>query len=113
MVNLVESMSLEKPTNGWFVPNCDREGSSVYLAAGKEAKERRIAVTVPLFSNPDTRKNALQVVHRWLNEVQFRKTQGYFHPFLSESRFAFIALQLLTPDGCSCLNFDPEMADGV
>ena len=95
MVNLVESMSLEKPTNGWFVPNCDREGSSVYLAAGKEAKERRIAVTVPLFSNPDTRKNALQVVHRWLNEVQFRKTQGYFHPFLSESRFAFIALQLL------------------
>ena len=69
MVNLVESMSLEKPTNGWFVPNCDREGSSVYLAAGKEAKERRIAVTVPLFSNPDTRKNALQVVHRWLNEV--------------------------------------------
>ena len=97
MVNLVESMSLEKPTNGWFVPNCDREGSSVYLAAGKEAKERRIAVTVPLFSNPDTRKNALQVVHRWLNEVQSRfwKTQGYFHPLLSESGFAFIALQLL------------------
>ena len=88
MVNLVESMSLEKPTNGWFVPNCDREGSGVYLAAGKEAKERRIAVTVPLFSNPDTRKNALQVVHRWLNEVQlqFWKTQGYFHPFFCQNQ---------------------------
>ena len=94
MVNLVESMSLEKPTNGWFVPNCDREGSSVYLAAGKEAKERRIAVTVPLFSNPDTRKNALQVVHRWLNEVRgtitILKDPRIFSTF-SESRFTFIA----------------------
>ena len=81
MVNLVESMSLEKPTNGWFVPNCDREGSSVYLAAGKEAKERRIAVTVPLFSNPDTRKNALQVVHRWLNEVRGTIAMGHRHFF--------------------------------
>ena len=103
MVNLVESMSLEKPTNGWFVPNCDREGSSVYLAAGKEAKERRIAVTVPLFSNPDTRKNALQVVHRWLNEVRgtiaILEGPRIFSSFLQNQYSAFIALQLLTPDG--------------
>ena len=42
---------------------------SVYLTADKETKDRRIAVSVPLFSNPETRKNVLQVVHRWLNEV--------------------------------------------
>ena len=104
MVNLVESMSLEKPTNGWFVPNCDREGSSVYLAAGKEAKERRIAVTVPLFSNPDTRKNALQVVHRWLNEVQSQlwKNSRIFSvsPFIVRIKirvYCFAAFK--TPDG--------------
>ena len=104
MVNLVESMSLEKPTNGWFVPNCDREGSSVYLAAGKEAKERRIAVTVPLFSNPDTRKNALQVVHRWLNEVQsqFWKNPRIFSvsPFIVGIKIRVYGFATFkTPDG--------------
>jgi hypothetical protein len=63
---LAEAMSLERPTNGWFVPNCavglaGRDG----LLSQQGATERR-SVRVPLLDDEDEDVNALQALNNWL-----------------------------------------------
>ncbi len=57
MLVLAESMSLEKPSNGWFIPNCD---DVPHWLGGEHAKERR-GVTVALLQEEEQKVNAMQV----------------------------------------------------
>ena len=58
MLALVEAMSLEKPENGWFVPNCGDGGVRALL--GEEGAEQRRSVRIQLFGGEGT-VNLLQV----------------------------------------------------
>jgi len=57
MLALAEAMSLEKPSNGWFIPNCDEEVPSFFDDA--HAKYRR-EVRVQLFGGKES-ANVMQV----------------------------------------------------
>jgi hypothetical protein len=57
MLALAEAISLYKPENGWFIPNCD---NVPFLLDGSYSKERR-TVTVPLLQEDQKMVNALQV----------------------------------------------------
>ena len=66
MLGVIQAMSDEKPENGWFIPNCGTDGASIFLSSddssGKNlAKEIRKNVRIPLFANPEEKKNVLQV----------------------------------------------------
>ena len=58
MLQLAETMSNDKPENGWFIPNCDEEKGTVFLDEANTAK--RQLTRVPLFSTGQD-KNVLQV----------------------------------------------------
>ena len=58
MLQLAETMSNDKPENGWFIPNCDDEKGSIVLDEANSAK--RQLTRVPLFSTGQD-KNVLQV----------------------------------------------------
>ena len=66
VVGIIEDLSIEKPLNGWFVPNCD-DGDSL-LGQGNAAKALRMALKVPLFAKPNIRRNVLQVLNSWIKE---------------------------------------------
>ena len=58
MLQLAETMSNDKPDNGWFIPNCEDEKGSIFLDEANTA--RRQVTRVPLFSTGQD-KNVLQV----------------------------------------------------
>jgi hypothetical protein len=58
MLQLAETMSNDKPENGWFIPNCDEEKGTIFLDEANTAK--RQLTRVPLFSTGQD-KNVLQV----------------------------------------------------
>ena len=66
MLGVIQAMRDEKPENGWFIPNCGTDGASIFLSSddsfGKDrAKQNRKNVRIPLFSNPEEKRNVLQV----------------------------------------------------
>ena len=70
MLGVVEAMSVEKPENGWFIPNCGTDGASIFLSSEdgsvKELAERnRKNVRIPLYANPEAKANVLQVSTRY------------------------------------------------
>ena len=76
MLGVIEAMSVEKPENGWFIPNCGTDGASIFLSSGdgsvKELAERnRKNVRIPLFANPDAKENVLQVSKRYQRWVTY------------------------------------------
>ena len=58
MLQLAESMSNDKPDNGWFIPNCDEEKGSISLDESNTSKRQN--TRVPLFTTGQD-KNVLQV----------------------------------------------------
>ena len=67
---MMEAMSIEKPENGWFIPNCGTDGSSIFLGESKNLKSdgvdstpaRRKTVRIPLFEKQEEKRNVLQVL---------------------------------------------------
>ena len=60
MLGLAEALSLDKPDNGWFIPNCDE--STLFLSS--KAVTQRKNVKIPLFVNGE-RQNVLQVYQEY------------------------------------------------
>jgi hypothetical protein len=56
-MSLAEAMSLDKPENGWFIPNC--EDGTLFFSS--QSIEQRKNVEIPLFVTGD-KQNVLQVI---------------------------------------------------
>ena len=65
MLALAESMSVNKPDNGWFIPNCDHVGS---LLDEAHANERRVVKIQRL--QGEGQVNVLQTLNNWLKTGQ-------------------------------------------
>ncbi len=59
MLSMAEAMSVAKPDNGWFLPNCDSGVTT--LLDGRNNKERR-SVRVQAF-NPDAKEDQAESVN--------------------------------------------------
>jgi len=59
---MTQAMSVEKPRNGWFIPNCD---SVHFFLGAKHAAERR-TVRVRLLQEEEQTVNAFQAINNWL-----------------------------------------------
>jgi hypothetical protein len=57
IMSLAEAMSLDKPENGWFIPNC--EDGTLFFSS--QSIEQRKNVEIPLFVTGD-KQNVLQVI---------------------------------------------------
>ena len=62
---MTQAMSVEKPRNGWFIPNCD---SVHFFLGAKHAAERR-TVRVRLLQEEEQTVNAFQVVMALLKSI--------------------------------------------
>lgn len=59
MIALAEAMSLIKPQNGWFIPNCDKVTNFLTDQFANERRKVRVKQV-----DGDSKVNALQVVQR-------------------------------------------------
>lgn len=67
MLAMAEALSVNKPENGWFIPNCD--DATAFLDS-EHAKLRR-EVRIPLLSSQTEEQksvNVLQAINNWMNK---------------------------------------------